>query len=762
MRSAREILTLAKESANRRRYEMVWKVCALGALIALSAVATAADPRSERYVWRNVVVGGGGFAPNLLFSPAEPGLAYLRTDMGGAYRWDASAARWLPLQDDQAEGSYMGVESIAPDPRDPAVVYMATGMSRSQPAAIQRSADRGTSWTITPVPFRMGGNEDGRGLGERLAIDPHRTSTLFFGSRHDGLWRSTDRGTGWAMVAGFPVPGRGVPPRGRPTNAGIAFIQFDPASGAPGGGSRTLFAGVADPGARHLFRSDDGGERWKPVPGGPPSNLLPVKAAIDAQRRLFIAYASAMGPNGIARGAVWRLDTVTGRWTDITPDPASDGGYMGLALDRGAPGRVVVSTVNRYRAGDTVWLSDDAGAHWGNLKERSHRDTTAAPFLNWGKPEADFGHWIAGLAIDPFDGRRIAYTTGDTVYATMDARTSGTLLWKPWVTGIEQTAVITLVSPTGGAPLASGFGDLGGFVHDRLDVSPPGMHLNPRLHNTNNLDYAGMRPAMMVRSGTLPDPDPATVATLGWSADGGRSWHPLRVPALAVGGRPLQRYDTRGEAAISVSADGATFLVATPIMQRTTDRGRRWSAVIGLPEGARAIADKVDPQRFYAIDFATSRMFVSRDGGAQFVPAASAGLPAGPWQLPARGREAQWPLVAETGRAGRLWLQLGGALWRSDDGGERFFRASADDVAIELFGLGRSAIGGIPALYAIATSAGLRGVWRSNDGGAGWHRINDDRHQWGLRFRAIAGDPRRIGRVYIATDGRGIFYGDPR
>ena len=34
-------------------------------------------------------------------------------------------------------------------------------------------------------------------------------------------------------------------------------------------------------------------------------------------------------------------------------------------------------------------------------------------------------------------------------------------------------------------------------------------------------------------------------------------------------------------------------------------------------------------------------------------------------------------------------------------------------------------------------------------------------HRWGLRFRAISGDPRRYGRAYIATDGRGLLYGDP-
>ena len=31
-----------------------------------------------------------------------------------------------------------------------------------------------------------------------------------------------------------------------------------------------------------------------------------------------------------------------------------------------------------------------------------------------------------------------------------------------------------------------------------------------------------------------------------------------------------------------------------------------------------------------------------------------------------------------------------------------------------------------------------------------------------MRFRAVSGDPRRYGRVYVATDGRGLLYGDPK
>src|SRR5581483_2904624 len=177
------------------------------------------------YVWSNVVVGGGGFSPNILFSPVEPGLVYLRTDIGGVYRFERSQQRWVALQDDMAEGNYFGVESVAPDPRNPEVVYAAVGMYGSGPAAILRSDDRGKHWNVFPVPFRMGGNEDGRGLGERLAVDPQDTDIVYFGSRHDGLQRSVDRGRSWSRVTPFPVAGLGRP-AARQTHAGISFVVF--------------------------------------------------------------------------------------------------------------------------------------------------------------------------------------------------------------------------------------------------------------------------------------------------------------------------------------------------------------------------------------------------------------------------------------------------------------------------------------------------------------------------------------------------------
>src|ERR1700678_1862368 len=103
-------------------------------LLAFRPVIAGTGPQpTPHYRWNNVTVGGGGFSPNIIFSPLEPGLAYLRTDIGGLYRFDSGDRRWIPLQDGMSEGNYFGVESVATDPRDVNVVYAAVGMYGSGP-----------------------------------------------------------------------------------------------------------------------------------------------------------------------------------------------------------------------------------------------------------------------------------------------------------------------------------------------------------------------------------------------------------------------------------------------------------------------------------------------------------------------------------------------------------------------------------------------------------------------------------------------------
>jgi photosystem II stability/assembly factor-like uncharacterized protein len=721
-------------------------------------ILCAAWPATAAYRWHSVRVGGGGFSPGIVFSAAQQDLAYLRTDIGGLYRWDAVSKAWVPLQDAFAESNYFGVESVAPDPRDPNVVYAAVGMYHRGPAALIRSPDRGATWQIFPTAFRMGGNEDGRGLGERLAIDPHDTSVLYFGSRHDGLQRSDDHGRTWEKVASFPVAGRGAPAY-TSTHAGISFVVFDPASGREGSRTRVLFAGVAEEPGRGVYRSNDAGESWTRLPRQP-QELLPAQAQLDARGVLYVTYASGPGPNGITDGAVYRFDSRTDEWSDITLDKSSarpPGGYMGLSLDRQRPGTLVVATVNRWRPGDTIWRTVDDGRTWRSLSQLSERDARHVPFLKWGEREPEFGHWMSGVAIDPFDSKRIAYTTGATVYVTHDlgqADAGRSMHWQPWVEGIEETAVITLASPARDAPLLSGFGDISGFTHEQLDASPTTMWVNPTFNNTVFLDFAALAPHVLVRAGTPRVPrgsDARDAAAFAWSENQGKTWLPLRPPDAS--GR-------RGGTAITVTADGAAFVVMTPTPAITRDRGRTWTEAGGLPQNLRVIADRKDPHLLYAVDFARALIHVSNDGGASFTALATRGLPQAMQDDRPTRADTPWPLLAAPDRSGDLWFVSRAGLFHSTDQGRSFSRVSSDiDVAV--LGFGKAPPGRpYPALYAIGSRGELHAIWRSDDAGVTWVRLNDDQHEYGRRYRVIAGDPRIFGRVYVGTDGRGIVYGD--
>src|SRR6516225_2536722 len=206
-------------------------------LLCCPAAAQAQPPVAEPYSWHNVVIGGGGFVTGIVFHPRQKGLMYARTDVGGAYRWDDPAQRWVPMTDwiGAADVNLTGIESIAVDPSDPNRVYLAAGTYTRGNAAILRSDDQGRTFQRSDVPFKMGANETGRFNGERLAVDPNRGEILFFGSREDGLWKSVDQGATWGKIESFPsVKTDPAPPEGpkrrnrfRPEPIGIVCVLFD-------------------------------------------------------------------------------------------------------------------------------------------------------------------------------------------------------------------------------------------------------------------------------------------------------------------------------------------------------------------------------------------------------------------------------------------------------------------------------------------------------------------------------------------------------
>ncbi|HYW96491.1 MAG TPA: hypothetical protein VE870_12935, partial [Bacteroidales bacterium] len=228
-------------------------------LASLSLFLTGCNPgrgrlhKPESYTWKNVRIVGGGFVDGFVYHPEVKGLVYARTDMGGAYRRDSAEGDWTPLMDwvSYEDVNLMGVETIALDPNDPDKLYMACGTysnDRAPDGEILRSSDRGETFERTKVPFKMGGNENGRGNGERMTVDPNNGNILYLGTRHAGLWRSTDGAVTWQKVESFPGIKETVPDSIKErqrrrywsfamTGSGIVSVICDPASAQRGAGS---------------------------------------------------------------------------------------------------------------------------------------------------------------------------------------------------------------------------------------------------------------------------------------------------------------------------------------------------------------------------------------------------------------------------------------------------------------------------------------------------------------------------------------------
>ncbi|MBD1944801.1 hypothetical protein H6F50_20980 [Coleofasciculus sp. FACHB-712] len=94
------------------------------------------------------------------------------------------------------EKTYYGEEAIATDPINPNIVYMAAGKySQRQPkGSIFKSTERGKNWTKLNINLGIDSNVEHCWVGKRLALNPANSNIIFFDSRHDGVWRSSNAG----------------------------------------------------------------------------------------------------------------------------------------------------------------------------------------------------------------------------------------------------------------------------------------------------------------------------------------------------------------------------------------------------------------------------------------------------------------------------------------------------------------------------------------------------------------------------------------
>lgn len=686
-------------------------------------------PSRPPSAWKNVAIGGGGYVTGIYFHPKQPDLVYLRTDIGGFYRWNAETQSWMPLTDHFpfAEHNYYGGEALAVDPADPDVVYIAAGKYTAdwwpELGAIFKSENRGKTWTKLGLELPMGGNEHKRWAGERLAVDPTNSKVLLFGSRQDGLWRSVNAGRTWQRVSRFPARLDGT--------IGIPAIVFDPQA-------KQVYAAVYGDG---IYQSTDAGISWQKLEDSP---TQVNRMAVGSNHQLYATHES-----GVAK--------YDGNWQNITPTSYT-AVFNALSINPANPADVLVATGEV--TAPQIFRSSDGGTTWTEQQRAIHNT------VPWWSAFMQQNPWLAAIEFDPTVAGRVWLTDWYGIWRTdnIDATPS---VWTNYQQGHEELVVFSLISPPEGAPLLSGVADVDGFRHRGL-ASYPARTLGPGdpgypFQDTYSLAYCEANPLLMARVGGNREQNRYGGAT---SRDGGLTWTLFANWFSAT--IPLR---------VAVSATQASRFVVTvsggqPL--QTEDGGMSWNPVQGLPNSPTGpwywqqplAADPVDGDTFYYYD--GGRVYRSRDGGKTFAEV-NAQLPQSDWVV----------LKTVPQRAGEIWVGLDQqGLYHSTDGGESF--SHVPQVEARLLAVGNPTeqtplyvYGKVDGKVSGASSDANRtdrrdaseGVFRSVDQGKTWTSLANLSAADGVEIGNPGNFPtvmeasrQHNGTVFIGTNGRGIYY----
>jgi photosystem II stability/assembly factor-like uncharacterized protein len=750
---------------------------------------------AESYTWGTVTMGGGGFVSAIITSRTEKNLIYARTDVGGAYRWNDADQSWIPLNDwvDANSNGLYGIDALAIDPSNPSRLYMLAGTDYwdDGKTMILRSNDYGATFDTINVTtqFKTHGNGYGRQNGERLAVDPNNPDILFCGTRKDGLWKSTNRGSTWSKIAGVTPPSN---------NEGICFVLFDPKH-TSGGLTKRIYIGMSAI-ENNIYVSDDGGSTWTLIALPALSKkVMPQRAVLTpGGKYLYVTTANGAGPGfgnntTISRGALLKYDTDAKTWQNISPenwidDPADPehpgqtiwdahfGGFGGISMDMADSNHIVVSSINTWKPqrwnnsiragwGDKIFVTSDGGSTWKSVfGDISDNEISSIPSdasvavldkngYNW--IEGESIHWAGSIEFDPFNPKRVFVTSGNGIFMTDNLSPGNRFTWKFTVRNLEETVSEDIVSIPGG-PLITVIGDYDGFVHDNITQPVKKSRHQPQIGSTTGIDYATKNPAIVVRVGgnDKDATDKDYVFPLYYSTDTGVTWTKFKT-------HPDPKINYKGK--IAISADGKVVLWnpnEKNVLLRTDDWGANWTTCSGISaQKCFPTADPVNPDVFYAF---SSGVYRSTDKGKSFVKVG--------------GGTFSWTtdMQVTPGREGDVWITgfawdgiNGGFLARSTDGGVTFKNIDPDAdnkytqkiQHCEAIGFGREAPGTTyPAVYIYGTINSIKGIWQSIDEAKSWTRIDDDKNQYGALSNGnfVRGDANIFGIVYRSTAGRGI------
>ncbi len=382
-------------------------LCAMLFPLALSAQPY--DPAMYQELrWRMIGPFRGGRTVAISGVPGQPNVFYMAPNNGGVWKTTDFGRSWNPIFDGQPNDDHRSgsIGALAVAPSNPNTIYVGSGEGLRRPDlsvgnGIYKSTDAGRTWQH--LGQRDGALRDAQQIGSIL-VDPKDANRVFvaalghpYGPNAErGVYRSVDGGETWQKVLY------------KDDNTGAIDLVFDPRN------SQVIFAdmwasrrppwttgGSYDGPGSGLYKSTDGGDHWRQITKG-----LPTEA--DKFGRIGLAVSQSEPDRMYAlvdarnSGGVYRSDDAGESWQLVnTEDRVWERGddFACVRVDPRNKDVIYVANTSTYR-------SDDAGKNFTAIKGAPGGDDYHTIWINPENPD------IIALGVD--QGATISGNGGQT------------------------------------------------------------------------------------------------------------------------------------------------------------------------------------------------------------------------------------------------------------------------------------------------------------------------------------------------------------
>ncbi len=686
---------------------------------------------STSYEWNSFQIHAYGWTTGVFTHPKNPDIVWARTDVGGAYKLDLGSDKWICMTDcisgynenGQSMWMHQPVESLAFDPNDENTIYIACGNSQyvtDMLGAVYKSTDGGLSWKMTGLRKVFYGSHPMRMAGELLAVDPNNSNIVYCGTYYDGMWKSEDAGETWTNISGIGVGVRGT------HDLNVGAVVIDPKE-TINGRSSTVYVSVASTG---IYQSTDGGNNFVLMPDSPKG----AARMLIFDDKLYVG--SGVKDNWVAANETdsdgfFVYDK--GVWTNLIKDTAlPNKKIQPVYIDEKNPDIMLLGTTP-FTNPRKIYHTRDGGKTWNDytLNDTYSSNTSA-------------------IAKDPKTENGVLIAWGFGVSKIPDI-TAEKLEFEIYDAGIEELMFREIRC----LPEGSALNWVAGCCDKGCIISKGGNDWSVARPPTHNfclgVDFCEEDPNIIARAHEGHQAPPTKIIL---SEDCGVTW---KEAAVFEG-------TTAGNIAVGSKKQANGYPVILTIttsankeaMYRTLDLGETWEK-IDVPfslEGYHSqrkylVADRVNGNIFYFWS-KDGFLYKSEDSGTT-------------WDKISSIVVADYTQYMDTpfGEAGHIWACLGkSGLTYSTDYGVRWTNVPGMTEAKGVtFGKPKEA-GGKPTVFVMGKYNGQDGIFRSDDYGKSWVLVTGSFSYGGATESAyLGGDRNTYGKVWLTTNGRGMFYG---